>query len=234
VRNALFAAALTISSLCVSPARSAELVVVEAHGVALRQGQTIDDADTLALREGERVTLLAASGKVLKLRGPYEQAPRTAIGAADAGLSQGLAALLVQKEARTGQVGVVRTGTDPVALPEPWLIAVDRPGTFCVREESPVVFWRAATNKEEKVSVTPLDRSWKVTVTWPAGADRLTMLDMLVPQRKLTYFVDVDGNRSAITINNIPAVVGTDAMRVGWMIEKGCRAQAEALVRAPR
>jgi hypothetical protein len=111
---------------------------------------------------------------------------------------------------------------------------VEKAGTFCVREDATIVFWRADTKNAADLSVTSLDRSWKMTATWAAGNDRLQMLDVLTPQRKVTYLVDIGGTRSAITLINIPAVIRTDEMRLGWMIEKGCRAQAEALSRKKR
>ncbi|HYM01827.1 MAG TPA: hypothetical protein VET85_02710 [Stellaceae bacterium] len=207
-----------------------ELVVVEAHGVDLVPGQTVDDGQPLVLRDGQRVTLLAANGNVMKLRGPYEQAPAAA-AAADASLSQSLSGLLVQSRARTSEVGVVRANNVQARLPDPWLIDVERAGTFCVRGDKPIVFWREASRSQANVSVTSLDRSWKITATWAEGADQLKMLDMLMPQRRATYLVEVEGNRAAITLNNVPAAVHTDQMRLAWMIEKGCQAQAEALSR---
>jgi hypothetical protein len=53
-------------------------------------------------------------------------------------------------------------------------------------------------------------------------------------QRPATYLVDLDATESAITVNSIPGAVSSDAMRAAWMIEKGCQAQAEALLTALR
>ena len=38
----------------------------------------------------------------------------------------------------------------------------------------------------------------------------------------------------AISVNVVPAVLETDAMRAAWMAERGCTEQAEAVLRASR
>jgi len=34
-----------------------------------------------------------------------------------------------------------------------------------------------------------------------------------------------------VAMNTIPAALGNDEMRAAWMVQKGCEAQAEALLR---
>jgi hypothetical protein len=227
------AGSLLLGLLCGNPATAADLVVVEAHGVDLTPGQVLDDNKPLVLREGQRVTLLAADGNMVKLRGPYDRAPGGSGGGGDsaAGLTQGLGALLVQKETRTSEVGVVRANVQHVILPEAWVVDAEKPGSACIREGAPLVFWRSATGKQATFTLMPLDRSWKITTPWPVGADRLPMPDTVPVQRRTSFLVELDGTRSAITVNSIPNVVRTNEMRLGWMREKGCEAQAEALLR---
>lgn len=212
-------------------AQAGELVVVEARGVSLRPGQVIDDGQPLVLREGQRVTLIAANGNTLKLRGPYDRAP-DASGASDgADLTQALSALIVQKQTRTSEVGVVRAGVAAAKLPEPWLLDVSHPGSLCVREGDPLVFWRPAADATASFTVTPTDRSWKLAATWPGGVDRLTAPPSF-PASSIpsTYLVMLDANSAAVTLNSIPRAVDSDRMRAAWMIEKGCQAQAQALL----
>jgi hypothetical protein len=215
-------------------ARGADLVVIEARGVAVQAGQVIDDSKPLVLKEGQRITLIAANGSTLKLRGPYDQAPGSAAGGGGPGVVDALKALIVQKDSRTSDVGVVRAGAADAKLPEPWLLDVSRPGMRCVREGDPIVFWRPISAATANLTITSLDKSWKVATTWPSGADRLTVPSNLPVQRPATYLVDLDATESAITVNSIPGAVSSDAMRAAWMIEKGCQAQAEALLTALR
>src|ERR1700676_1270199 len=115
-------------ALATPAARAGDLVVIEARGLPLQAGQVIDDTKPLVLKEGQRVTLIAANGNTLKLRGPYDQAPGSGEGGSGAGLSDALQALIVQKQSRTSDVGVVRAGGEAAKLPEPWLLDVRRPG----------------------------------------------------------------------------------------------------------
>src|SRR5579872_7195234 len=71
-------AALLGIAMTASGASAGELIVVEARGVPLHAGQVIDDTQKLTLTEGQRVTLIAANGNTLMLRGPYDQVPTQA------------------------------------------------------------------------------------------------------------------------------------------------------------
>jgi hypothetical protein len=212
-------------------AQAGELIVVDARGLALRPGQVIDDSQPLVLREGQRVTLIAANGNTLKLRGPYDQPPAADAGANGANLTQALSTLIAQKQTRTSEVGLVRAGTGPAKLPEAWVLDVSRSGSLCVRDGNPVVFWRPAAGASANLTVTPTDRSWKLSTTWPSGADRLTVpQNFPVHGNHSTYLVGLDQAQVALTLNSIPDSVASDKMRAAWMIEKGCEAQAEALL----
>ena len=124
--------------------------------------------------------------------------------------------------ARCAAVGTVK-------LPEPWVVDVSHPGTRCVREGAPIVFWRAAADKPAELSIAPLNRAWRLTAPWTAGADRvLAPKELPVPGRS-TYLVDIGDGPVAITLLVIPAAVANDEMRAAWMFEQSCNLQAETL-----
>ncbi|MDB5410582.1 MAG: hypothetical protein JWL84_5494 [Rhodospirillales bacterium] len=222
----LVAAASLVAAAAAGNAK--DLVVVEASGVALKAGQLIDDTQPLVLEDGQRVTLIAGNGATLKIRGPYNQPP-TSASTGDAGVSDALKTLIVQKDTRTSDVGVVR-GAQGAKLPEPWLLDVTRAGSLCIRGDDRVVVWRSPADAAAIFSITPLDRSWKMTASWPAGVDRLVLPDTFPRQVRSTYLVELDEAKNAVTINSIPTAVDSNAMRAAWMIEKGCLAQATALI----
>jgi hypothetical protein len=228
------AAALAVFTAPAAEAVAAELVVIEARGVTLRPGQTIDDAQPLVLREGQRVTLVAPDGTTIKLRGPYDQPPTASGGGTSTNLVQAMSALLVQKGVRTADVGVVRAGGGDAKLPEPWLIDVSRAGNRCIREGAPVILWRADAGPALPLSVSPLDHSWKLATSWPGGSDRIAMPASFPVQARSTYLIELGDAHAALTLYSIPASVSTDRMRTAWMIEKGCEAQASALLQALR
>jgi|SRR5450432_2323921 hypothetical protein len=219
----------TVSSVLLAAASQAkDLVVVEARGVALTAGQLIDDSQPLVLQDGQRVTLIAGNGATLKLRGPYNQPPASA-ATSDAGLADALKTLIVQKDTRTSDVGVVR-GAQGAKLPEPWLLDVTRAGSLCVRGDGRVVVWRSPAGAAATFTISPLDRSWKMTMSWPAGVDRLALPEIFPLHVRSTYLVELDDAKNAVTINSIPKAVESNPMKAAWMIEKGCLAQAAALI----
>jgi hypothetical protein len=222
------AGATAASILLATTVQAKDLVVVEARGVALTAGQMIDDGTPLVLQEGQRVTLIAGNGATLKLRGPYNQSP-VAAATSDAGVSDALNTLIVQKEKRTSDLGVVR-GVQLANLPEPWVLDVTRAGSLCVRSNTRVVVWREEARAAATFSISPLDHSWRMTAHWPAGADRLELPDLVARPARLTYLVELDGAKNAVTINSIPNAVASKPMTAAWMIEKGCLAQAAALI----
>jgi hypothetical protein len=78
----------------------------------------------------------------------------------------------------------------------------------------------------------PADRSWKAQADWPRGTDRLAVRDDMGVHGGASYFVQLNGNESAVTVNTVPSTLSTDQMRAAWMIQRGCTAQAEALIRS--
>lgn len=213
-----------------APARADDLVVVEARGIGLHPGQTINSQQPLVLKEGQHVSLITSSGSTLSLDGPYNKAP-----AADQNsgtkVSTVLAALVTQNQVRTGEVGATR-GAAPVAkLPNPWLLDVSRTGNVCLLDGHKAVFWRPETKQAIGLTIMPADRSWKSQALWPAGADRLAATTDAPVHGGATYLVSLNTSQVAVTVNNVPTVLNNNQMRAAWMAEKGCEAQAEALLR---
>src|SRR5260370_42532616 len=110
---ALAFAALILGTASVAVA--AEVVVVEARGVSLKQGDVIDDATPLKLEDGQMVTLVAENGSILTLRGPYDQTPSAGSGGADVASALGA---LTTGGARNG-AGGGRSAAADVHLPGP-------------------------------------------------------------------------------------------------------------------
>jgi len=226
----ILGAALMASAFAIGPALAVDLVVAEARGVGFKPGATLDASKPLVLKEGQHVTLIAPNGATLKLDGPYNQAP-----AADpqqgTSLQTKLAALVTQRQARLGEVGTTR-GIAPVKLPDPWVLDATHTGNVCLMDGQKPIFWRGDASHEATLTVMPSDRSWKAKTRWPAGYEKLPVAATDVPLHgNATYFVSVDKNESAMTVKSVPAVLNNNSMRASWMAEKGCEAQAEALLR---
>src|SRR5579885_3498827 len=208
-RPALALIALLLSSTATF---AAQYVVVEARGVALKAGATLDAGQPLILQQGQHVTLISDTGVTLKIDGPYNKPPSAAAsGGVD--VASTLKGLGTEQQARLGEAGATRSDK------------------ACIEEGQQPIFWRAQPNAAARLAIQPSDRSWKAEAQWPAGQSRISLATPVVIHGNATYFVSFNGTESAITMNTIPASLTTDRMRAAWMADKGCEAQAEALLR---
>ncbi|HUK08506.1 MAG TPA: hypothetical protein VLX09_11605 [Stellaceae bacterium] len=214
-----------------SPTLAGELVVLETRGTTLKSGQAIDDSKPLTLTEGEQVTLVLGDGSVLTLRGPFDKVP-----AADSGDGGGVVLALdalTTRKAQRNEAGVVRDATVAVHLPDPWLVDVSHAGSMCVKAGENPVFWRASTDGGT-LTIMPPDRSWRAEALWPKGSTTMEAPDYFPVRDGRTYLASFGGNPVAVTLNVLPPALGNTRMEAAWMIEKGCIAQAEALIKTVR
>ncbi len=221
--------ALLGSVMLVQQAAAAVLVVAEARGIGLKPGAQLDSTKPLALKQGQHVTLISETGSTLKLDGPYNQPP-SAGGGGGVGLNQTLAALVTQRTARAGEFGVTR-GTVLAALPEPWVLDATHSGNFCVQENGTPTFWRPDAKAAVSFAVAPVDHSWNAKAEWAAGQDRLAVTTDVPMRAGDTYLVTINGTESAVTLVQVPASLVNADMRAGWMANRRCEQQAEALVK---
>lgn len=229
----LFITVALVAGLMAGGADAASLVVVEARGIALKPGTILQSDKVLQLKQGQHVTLITETGSTLKISGPYNKPPVAVDGGGGVDLKDTLKALVTQRESRRGEFGTTRAAV-LAKLPDPWLVDATRGGNGCMLENRPPVFWRSATGAASTLTVSPADRSWKAQAKWPAGQDRLSIATDVPMRGGETYVVATGGVESAITLVTVPAALTNDAMRTAWMAEKGCEAQAVALLQTQK
>ena len=225
-RTSLLAALALALSL--GGASAATLTVVEARGIGLAPGSSVDAGKPLVLKPGQHVTLISDAGATLDIDGPYNAPPSA--GGSGRSLGSTLAALGTEKTARTGEGNVTRDGEVYVKLPAPWLIDVTHPGRVCLQEGAEPVFWRPDAKAATTITVMPVDRSWKSQAAWPAGLDRISVTTDVPMHGGAAYVVTYAGSEYALTVNTVPSSLANDQMRAAWMLQKRCAAQAEALL----
>jgi len=214
------------------------LVVVDVRGVKLTPGQSVDGSQPITLLEGQQLSLISPTGKLIKLRGPYAEAPVKDEATEKADVGAAMQALLTQKVARADRAGVVRGQAGQVVPPEPWLLDVTHPGNRCLPAGGRITFWRPEGGVEESLVTTPADRSWRAQAVWPAQDDRLMLPSSVPLPSRSSYVVKLGKKEVMLTLLTLPAALDNDAMRAAWMMEKGCDSQAVALLQksqaAPR
>ena len=218
-------AALLLSG---TAAQAENLIVVEARGIGVKPGTSVDSTKPLVLKQGQHVTLISTSGATLTIDGPYDKPPSA--GGQGRSVGATLAGLATERTARTGEAGVTR-GTTFNALPDAWLVDVTHSGSVCLQENHEPVFWRPDPASASSLLVMPADHSWKSQAVWPAGMDRLKVTTDVPVHGGASYVIKFNGSDYSLSVNTIPASLANDSMRAAWMLDKGCEAQAEALLR---
>lgn len=233
----VIAAALLLSTLGMpTDSRAESLIVFKATGIGLKPGQAIDGAQPLTLTAGQKVELIAANGRIIKLAGPYKQPPAPGVPDGRESVASTLKSLIAT-DGETLSMGVTRSATDVLKsggkewLPEPWLINVTQPGTHCQREGQPVVFWRPANDQESEIRLATDGNTWKANTRWPAGADKLAPPPSMPLKDGAQFKITLDAAKTDLTVKLIPEQVSEPPVLAAWLLESGCRAQSLALLR---
>ncbi|HEY2008916.1 MAG TPA: hypothetical protein VGH23_08010 [Rhizomicrobium sp.] len=232
MKSTLFLALMDVLAgvLMASQAEAAVLVVAEARGIAFKPGDTLDAAKPLVLKQGQHITLVSETGATLKLDGPYDRPPTAGGGGGGVGLNQTLNALITQRQARAGEFGITR-GTVLADLPDPWVLDATHSGNVCVMENGTPIFWRPDASAPASLSVAPADHSWNAKAVWPAGQDRIAVTTDVPMHAGETYVITFNGTQSDVTMVQVPASLTNNDMKAGWMANRRCEQQAEALVK---
>jgi hypothetical protein len=226
------AVALAVALAVIAPAPPAHadsLVVADARGGTLKPGDAIDAARPIKLEAGQRLTLIAPNGAMIKLSGPFEGVPDPS-GERSGSVADSLLKLASQTSQSSATLGTVRAAETVVPLPEPWLVDVSASGHRCVQEGTSVVFWRPAATVEQILQLSPTDHAWQGQAKWPAGQDRLGMPPSFQAQDEQAYVVAIEAATATVTLHVIPPAIDTDAMRAAWMLDRGCTGQARVLI----
>jgi hypothetical protein len=220
-------------ALCTScfavPAVAQSLVVVEVRGIDLKVGSRLDETRQVKLPAGGKLVAVRNDGTVISLRGPHD-GPLKSKASPKQGAGRALAALVATRNDRANRVGAVRSGSNAAPLPSPWLIDVTRPGERCMVEGAPMSWWRATNATVEDYTLSPIDRSWNAQFRFEAGQSTVTVAKVSDIDVTKAFIIKDDEREYSIRLHLFPKDVTEPEVLAGWMIEKGCIQQADALL----
>ena len=211
------------------PAAAQSLVVVEVRGIDLKVGSRVDEARPVKLPAGGKLVVVRTDGTVISLRGPHD-GPLKSKAPPKQGAGRALATLVATRNDRANRVGAVRSGANAAPLPSPWLIDVTRPGERCLVEGAPFVWWQPARTTSSHYALFPIDRSWNALFRFEAGQSTLTVAKVSEIEMTKAFIIKDDEREYSIRLHLIPEDVTEPAVLAGWMIQKGCIQQADALL----
>lgn len=230
--SASFAAMMAIAPL--AGAEAAQMVVISSNSSAAAAGGMIDGDKTLNLSSGESVTLLSASGKTVKLSGPYNGAPGAqAPAGGDNKAMAAISAMFQSQKKSTASLGAVRSATTEAAevqVPDPWLVSVENSGDRCVRDGK-AVLWRASSDASRLKLEGTSSLKKKIEGAWPAGKDRIAAPKGFFSDGQ-TYRASLDGKTVEITTHMLPSGLNyANPVEVASaMAQRNCTNQAMALL----
>lgn len=213
-------------------AMAIDVFVVDAKGVPLEAGQVLDGSKPLNLAVGQKVTLITADGRTIKLKGPANEPPVAGAAGNPGDMVESLQGLIKARAKDMSSAGIIREGTVSFTQPTPWLIEVRHSGDRCLLDGEQTVMWRSdVSQKAGDVEIGPADKSWAAHAVWPMDSDKLALPPTLKLHDGQTYLVSLEQSSPVnVTIHVIPKSVKADAARAAWMIEMGCEPQAKALI----
>lgn len=214
------------------PAAAQSLVVVEVRGVDFKVGARLDEAQLVKLPAGGKLVVVRTDGTVISLRGPHS-GPLKSKAPPNQGAGRALAALVANRKDRANRVGAVRSGSNAALLPSPWLIDISRPGERCLVEDAAIGWWRPLSDTAQDFTLFPLDRSWNAQLQFQVGQETVAITRVSDIEVAKPFIIKYDEREYSIRVHLIPKAITTEpSVLAGWMIEKGCIQQADALIAA--
>ncbi len=207
-------------------ATAGELVVTKSTVPGLGPGTIIDGGDKLSLKAGHRLSLIAPTGKVLNLVGPYEGVPdTTAGGPREEKLVTTIATLMTGHGRDASQLGATRDAAARRGR-QVWPLAIGSSGPHCVQQGKPPVLWQAGAGLPRPLELVRVGSGEKVRIDWPKGEAMVAWPDKVSVVDGANYLL---GGMS-VTLHVLPASLVNPAEQAAALAERGCDAQAMALL----
>ena len=214
--------------LFVQVASSEQLVVITSSSQVFSVGQLIDGQESVALNQGESLSLVSSAGKNIQLDGPYEGQPAPAVSAGDSTFLDSLSKIVTESEQAT-TLAVFRNVNKKRS---PWTIRAGKSGIYCLPDAFSTVIKRRKPYDAIEYTVTNLQNGESITANWSPGDSATPWPEGLELVDNATYRIALSGQDSAeITARILPTETESLAHRVVWMSEKGCTKQSHQLLK---
>jgi hypothetical protein len=205
-------------------AQAGELVVTKSTVPGLDPGTIVDGADKLTLKAGHRLSLIAPTGRVINLVGPYQGVPdASASGPREEKLVTTIATLMSGHGRDASQLGATRDAAARRGR-QVWAVEVGASGAQCVQQGQTPMLWQPSAAGGRAVELAKTGGA-KVRVDWPKGEALATWPQQVPIQDGATYLL---AGRS-VTLHLVTPT-GNPAELASALTEKGCEAQALAVL----
>ena len=212
---------------CAAVAQAGEMVVLESDLFGLVPGDVVDGTQVLEVPDGKRLTLMAQTGEMVELKGPYSGAPEP--GASEGGnVVSTIAELLLYEGSDESSLGAIRASVG-ASMSDPWLIDVSQEGPHCYRAGATVVMSRRSPDLFSQIRISDGKKAAKTG--WPEGEAMLGWPPPIAPADGGNYRITLDGTRQVpLSLHAVPESLASVGAQAAWMVKVGCRVQALKLL----
>lgn len=221
------------------PAFATEYVVFSLEGTAegITLGQVLNAGDRIVLPQGTSIKLVSKAGEIVSLSGPA-----TAIVTAEPENKAGEDALLSISDLLFGDDQFVKTlggsrsfeasghaGTDDQRLVQglPWNPKLSQTRHYCLNPSDPKLA-RPSVDRAWTVSLNVVGSEQTTEIQWAAGETELSLADQTVPNTDYLMFIEETGR--TLFVHMASQLEQSPLLGAAWMTQKGCKAQAYALL----
>ncbi len=231
----LCAATIVAVGCAAAAAARAEAVVVASTAPAYRLGQVVSDGQAVQVPEGASAMFLFASGRTVRVRGPYEgDLDKVPEKEARAGSNS---SLLSSDRFMQSDLGAARALGNPLdrAVERAFTIDPAVSGTYCVKAGTLPALRRPDEPGLNRVVLQDVGRGASATVTWTGAAAAPWPRELSLTDGTEIRVVGGDGApRNALRFRQVDAASGGSAALAVRMASVGCAGQASAVLASLR
>jgi hypothetical protein len=213
----------------------AAFVVISSTADGLKKGDRIAPSQAISVPTGTRVVLMDGAGKVMTVRGPFNGAPGTGESSGVIGrLSQALtqSADAPRRVGAFRGVGGSRLGGGLASgggMVDPWAIDTAQSGNWCVAAERGVTL-AGGPQGLDSVTVEMLPSGPKSDVPWAKSQASVPWPASVPVKSGATYQIRYGATTTSVTLHILERRTASPGQVALWMAEKGCSAQAAAMI----
>jgi hypothetical protein len=229
--------ALILASLLLpaAPAAAGMLLVVDSSGMGHRKGDMIDGGKTISVPAGAELALMDETGRALTIKGPFDGVPGGNHVSGGPGLLARIAAIMTaSSNTATIVLGTARDAPLTVTNAGPVLAQADGPQVMCAEKRSAPVLWRSDASGPSTATLRrngtaeQASLSWAASqkaAEWPAAVKR-------IDGASYTFAVAQTSEKRSFTLRVADKTFANDAQALAWFSAAGCKAQAQAWIKA--
>ncbi|MBF0194303.1 MAG: hypothetical protein HQL71_07070 [Magnetococcales bacterium] len=237
-KHMFISGSILLGLLLSSTAIADNLIVYSAKGIQLKSGAIISSTQDLTLQNGQELSLISPTGKMIRLVGPFSGMPMSSSDDKNKkSVKEALLNLLSDSGEGEESFGITRSTDDvfrlasrPAPLPSPWVLDVTKDGPYCYREGDKVIFWRSNKAEASKISINILEHTWKAKAVWSQGKSHLASPPAMPVIDGAVYQITLNQKSAKGSLNVVPDSLQSKLAQAAWLKEKGCVPQFKTLV----